>query len=350
MRKLDLKSKTLTEDNCFIIAEIGSNHQGDPDLCERMIYEAANCGADAVKLQKRDVNMFTKTMQRTPYANENSFGPDYGAHREALDWFGWKEFERMKAAAMKAGVMFSATPFDEAQAVFLHNLGVDFWKIDSARAKTNRPFVKFVASFQEPMVISCGAMTLDEIDRLADELSPINHNYALLHCISKYPADDADLQIAFIETLRDLYPLRLIGFSCHHEGIDPVKYARCFGAAVFEVHFTLRRASKGTDNAFSLEPNGLRKLCEDLPRVRTMIGDGGRLVLEDEILGFPAKMGSGVYLSRPLQAGSVISFEDVVIKSPVAGGFTANERDAVIGRELIADCATGINLTKDWLK
>lgn len=350
MRQLRLKDRVLTEDDVFVIAEIGSNHQGDPDLCERMIAEAAACGADAVKLQKRSITMFTKRMQAMPYVNENSFGPTYGAHREALDWFGPKEFERMKGAAQKHGVLFSATPFDEAQAVFLHNLGVDFWKIDSGRAKTNRPFVKFVASFQEPMIVSCGAMDLGEIGVLADELGRINQNFALLHCISKYPANDGDLQIGCIETLRDAFPEPLIGYSHHHEGIDPVKYARCFGAAIFEVHFTLRRAGKGTDNAFSLEPNGLRKLCEDLPRVTAMVGDGRRVVLQEELDGFPSKMGAAIYAVRGLEAGHTLGLGDIVIKAPVAGGYTANDLEAVVGRELVADLATGINIGKEWVK
>lgn len=348
--RLRLPDRTLTENDVFIIAEIGSNHQGDPELCEKMIIAAADCGAHAVKLQKRDVSMFTKTMRNSPYQNENSFGATYGEHREALDWFGEKEFRRFRSVALKHGILFGATPFDEAQALFLKKIGLDFWKIDSARAKTNRRFVNFVASLGEPMIISCGAMDLNEVHDLVANVQGINDNFALLHCISKYPADDKDLQLTFIKELAYWYPGLLIGFSCHHEGIDPVKYARVMGASIFEVHFTLRRAAKGTDNAFSLEPNGLRKLCEDLPRVWGMLGSGDRRVLQDELSGFPSKMGSGLYLRKKLQAGNVINLDDIVIKSPVAGGYTANDLEKAVGGELVADCSTGVNLGKEWLK
>lgn len=190
MRELEIGNKTISDSDCFVIAEIGSNHMGDPDLCERMIVEAAKCGVDAVKMQKRNnQKMFTKTALAKPYNNELSYGATYGEHREHLDWFGKKEFERFKATAEKHGVIFFATPFEEDSAKFLHDLGVDLWKIASCDV-TNIPLVKKIAGYNQPMIISTGGVSLDDIFALFDAISPINDNFALLHCISTYPNTD----------------------------------------------------------------------------------------------------------------------------------------------------------------
>lgn len=350
MRKLDLGNRVLTEKDVFVIAEIGSNHMGDADLCEKLIIAAARCGADAVKLQKRDNKvMFTKTALARPYDNELSYGATYGEHREHLDWFGLKEFERFKAAAEKAGVVFFATPFEEESALFLHRLGVTLWKIASCDV-TNLPLVQFVASFQQPMILSTGGAAMWDILRLTDTIDSVNRNYALLHCISTYPNTDESLNLGVIGRLREMFPENLAGFSSHHPGLLPCIIARGLGASIFEVHFTLNRGWRGTDHGFSMEPKALGTLCEDLRRVKTMIGDGNKVVTEEERSGFVSKMGKGIYLNRPMKAGEVIRDVNIVIKAPAAGGCKPFEVDDVVGRELLADCATGVNLRKEWLK
>ena len=345
MRKLELPGRTLTDSDCFVIAEIGSNHMGDPDLCEKMIIAAARAGADAVKMQKRDNEaMFTKTALNRPYENEFSYGKTYGEHRAHLDWFGIKEFLRFKAIAEKHGVLFFATPFEEESARFLRALDVPLWKIASCDA-TNLPLVKMVARYQQPMVISTGGASLEDLDALAAALCPINPNYALLHCISIYPNTDEMLNLRAITALRDSFPAHLVGFSSHHPGIEPLVVARTCGASIFEVHFTLNRGFRGTDHGFSMEPQGLEKICQDLPRVRVMLGTGEKRPWPDEQRGFVAKMGKGIYLSRPMAKGEIITHKDICIKSP-AGGFRPHETGEVVGHSLISDCSTGVALER----
>ncbi len=349
MRKLELPGRTLTDRDCFVIAEIGSNHMRDPDLCEKMIIAAARAGADAVKMQKRDNEvMFTKTALNRPYENEFSYGKTYGEHRAHLDSFGIKEFLRFKVVADKHGVLFFATPFEEQSARFLRSLEIPMWKIASCDA-TNLVLVKKVAGYRQPMIISTGGTSLDDIDSLVAAIDKTNPNFALLHCISTYPNTDESLNLRSIVTLRDRYPDKLIGFSSHHPGIEPLVVARTMGASIFEVHFTLNRGFRGTDHGFSMEPQGLEKICQDLPRVRVMLGSGEKRALPEEQRGFVAKMGKGVYLNHPMSRGEIVTHKDICIKSP-AGGFRPHETGQVVGHSLISDCSTGSALEGGMLE
>jgi N-acetylneuraminate synthase/sialic acid synthase len=350
MRQLKIGDMVLTDKDVFVIAELGANHMGDVELAEEMIVKAARCGANAVKLQKRNnERMFTKTALGKPYNNELSYGPTYGAHREHLDRFGGLEFQRLKNVAEGFGLYFFATPFEEESALFLNALDVPMFKIASCDVN-NHPFLRFVAAMQKPMIISTGGHTMAEIDEMTGVLYGINPNYALLHCVSLYPNEDADLQLRNIVAMRSIYKDKLIGFSSHHPGTLPLMIARSLGASIFEVHFTLNRGYKGTDHGFSMEPQGLAKICEDLPRIDNMMGDGLRHVSEAERGGFVSKMGKGIYLVRGMKAGDTIREIDIQIKAPYAGGYQPYQEGEVVGRALTEDCSTGVNLKEGMLK
>jgi N-acetylneuraminate synthase/sialic acid synthase len=348
-RELTIRDRIITEADCFIIAEIGSNHGGDPDLCEKMIITAAKCGVDAVKLQKRDNDfMFTKGALARPYQNEYSYGKTYGEHRQRLDWFGEKEFRRFKATADKYGVIFFATPFEERSADFLHGIGVELWKIASCDV-TNLPLVIKVARYEQPIIISTGGASWNDILTLTEEISGINDNFALLHCVSTYPNEDKDLNLKVVESFLQKYPENIIGFSSHHPGILPLMVARALGASIFEVHFTLNRGSRGTDHGFSMEPHGLETICQDLKRVSVMLGTGEKVVRDEEKSGFVSKMGKGIYLNRPMKAGEVIGSGDIVLKSP-ADILKPIETHKVVGHVLVNDLSTGIPVRKEMVE
>lgn len=349
MRKLSLGHKWLLDDDVFVIAEIGSNHMGDPDTCEKMIIEAAKCGADAVKLQKRNNEvMFTKTGYSMPYTNETSYGPTYGAHRDYLDWFGRYEFARFQGIAEKYGIILFSTAFEEESAGFLHRIKNPIYKIASCDVR-NIPLVKKIAKFQKPMIISTGGASMADIERLTDAIDPINENYAILHCISSYPNTDEVLNLNIIPKLRYKYMDKLIGFSSHHPGILPLTIARSLGASIFEVHFTLNRGARGTDHGFSMEPRGLETICQDLKRVKIMQGKAVKDVLQEEKDGFIVKMGKSIYPARSLYTSAIIQEEDIAIKAP-ATGMQPYEIDDVIGHELLNDVSTDTAFRKEWLK
>ncbi|MEJ7892739.1 MAG: N-acetylneuraminate synthase family protein [Solirubrobacteraceae bacterium] len=317
--------------DCYVIAEIGHNHQGSVEKAKEMFDEAKACGADAIKLQKRhNRSLFTGDYYRRPYDNDNSFGPTYGEHREALE-FERDEYVELKRHAGEIGITFFATAFDHQSVEFLAQLDMPAYKIASGDVK-NIPLIRAVAEAGKPMVISTGAATLEDVMRAHSAAAEINPQIALLQCTACYPAEWEELDLRVIETYRELFPSTVVGLSSHDNGISAPVAAYVLGARVVEKHFTLNRAMKGTDHAFSLEPQGLGKLVRDLRRVKVALGDGTKNVYQSE--AEPAmKMGKKLVAARDLPAGHVLGDDDVAAKSP-ADGLPPYERDEMLGRRL----------------
>ena len=321
---------------CYVIAEIGHNHQGSLAKARELFREAKLAGADAVKLQKRDNRgLYTRAAYNRPYDNENSFGPTYGEHREFLE-FGLEEYRDLQAYARELDVDFFATAFDVASADFLGTLDVPAYKVASGDLKST-PLLKYVAAFGKPLVISTGGATIDDVQRAYDTIMPINPQLAILQCTAGYPAAFEELDLRVISTYRDRFPGAVIGFSSHDNGIAMPVAAYMLGARIVEKHFTLNRAMKGTDHAFSLEPVGLRKMVRDLERTYRALGNGVKKIYESEKAPI-AKMGKSIVVARDLPAGHVIAASDVVMKSP-AGGIPPYELSTIIGRVTLTPMA-----------
>lgn len=319
------------QSECFVVAEIGHNHQGDMEKARELFRQAKDCGATSVKLQKRDnKSLYTRAMYDQPYDHENSFGPTYGAHREALE-FGWTEYKELQAYARELGLTFFATAFDFPSADFLAELDVAAFKIASGDVR-NIPLILHVARSQKPVIVSCGGATLEDVQRVYDAIMPVNPHLAILQCTCSYPCEFSELDLGVIETLRETFPEIVVGYSGHDNGIAMAVAAYVLGARIVEKHFTLNRAMKGTDHAFSLEPVGLKKMVRDLRRVRVALGDGKKKVYPSEA---PAvrKMGKKLVAARDLPAGHVLSEKDVAIKSP-GDGLPPYELHRVLGRTL----------------
>jgi len=314
---------------CYVIAEIGHNHQGSLEKARELFREAKLAGAHAVKLQKRDNrNLYTRAAYNKPYDNENSFGSTYGEHREFLE-FGLKEYTELQAYARELGVDFFSTAFDLVSADFLEGLDVPAYKIASGDLKST-PLLKHVASFGKPVIISTGGATIDDVQRAYDTIMPINQQLAVLQCTAGYPASFDELDLRVISTYRERFPGAVIGFSSHDNGIAMPVAAYMLGARIVEKHFTLNRASKGTDHAFSLEPVGLRKMVRDLDRTFRALGNGVKKVHESEKAPI-VKMGKSLVVARDLPSGHAIGPNDIVMKSP-GGGIPPYELHKVIGR------------------
>jgi sialic acid synthase len=327
---LKIGSREISDrSRCYVIAEIGHNHQGSVEKARDLFREAKLAGADAVKLQKRDNRgLYTRAAYNKPYDNENSFGATYGEHREFLE-FGLKEYKELQTYARELGVDFFSTAFDLASADFLEELDVPAYKIASGDLKST-PLLQHVAKFGKPMIVSTGGAQIDDVQRAYDTIMPINPQLVILQCTAGYPAAFEELDLAVIATYRKRFPDAIVGFSSHDNGIAMPVAAYMLGARVVEKHFTLNRASKGTDHAFSLEPTGLRKMVRDLDRTFKAMGDGVKKVYESEKAPI-VKMGKSLVVARNLPSGHVIRREDVVMKSP-AGGIPPYELDSVIGR------------------
>jgi N-acetylneuraminate synthase/sialic acid synthase len=314
---------------CYVIAEIGHNHQGSLDKARELFREAKLAGAHAVKLQKRDNRgLYTRAAYNKPYDNENSFGSTYGEHREFLE-FGLREYRALQAYAAELGVDFFSTAFDLASADFLHALNVPAYKIASGDLKSV-PLLRHVASFGKPLVVSTGGALLDDVRRAYDTIMPINQQLAILQCTAGYPAAFEELDLGVISTFRERFPDAVIGFSSHDNGIAMPVAAYMLGARIVEKHFTLNRTSKGTDHAFSLEPVGLRKMVRDLERTHKALGNGVKKIYDSERAPI-MKMGKSLVVARDLPSGHILGPDDIVMKSP-GGGIPPYELDNVLGR------------------
>ena len=332
MRELVIDNKTIKDDgDCFVIAEIGHNHQGKLDTAKEMFKVAKECGADAVKLQKRDNReLYTKAGYEKPYENPNSYGKTYGEHREFLE-FGMEEYQALQDYAKEIGVTMFATAFDFNSADFLAKLDMPVFKLASGDLK-NIPLLTHIAQFQKPMVLSTGGGTMEDVNRAYDAVMPINQQLCLLQCTAGYPAEFDELNLRVITTFRERFPDTTIGLSSHDNGIAMAVAAYMLGARVIEKHFTLNHTWKGTDHAFSLEPIGFRKMVRDLKRLKVAIGDGVKRTYESEVAPI-IKMGKKLVAARDLPEGHTIRREDIAIKSP-GDGLQPFEIDKVIGRVL----------------
>jgi N-acetylneuraminate synthase/sialic acid synthase len=336
--ELMVDGKRISGDGpAYVVAEIGHNHQGDVEKAKALIHAAKECGVDAVKFQKRDnQRLFTRAFYDSSYDNENSFGATYGEHREALelgksDWFELSRYSR------EEGVAFVAAAFDEPSADFLAELGVDAFKFASGDL-LNVPFLRYVAAFGKPILLSTGGGTIEDIDRAVEAIASVNRQLCVLHCTASYPAEVEDLNLSVIVTLKERYPEFVIGLSDHHNGIAMAPVAFMLGARVFEKHFTLNHAWKGTDHAYSLMPDGMRRFVRDLHRVPAALGDGMKRRLPSEE-GPLRKMGKKLVAARDLPAGHVLAAGDVIAKSPADGGLPPYKLDELVGRRLLRPLA-----------
>ncbi len=330
MRRVVIDGKNIHDNGgCYVIAEIGHNHQGSLDTAKQMFLAAKESGADAVKLQKRDNReLFTRAAYNKPYDNPNSYGNSYGEHREFLE-FGWDEYRELQAYAKKIDITLLATAFDFSSADFLQRLDIPAFKVASGDLK-NIPLLTHIAAFGKPMIVSTGGATMDDVHRAYDAIMPINPQLCILHCTAGYPAAFGELNLQVIQSYRQRFPRVTVGLSSHDNGIAMAVAAFMLGARVIEKHFTLNHTWKGTDHAFSLEPGGFRKMVRDLSRLEVAIGDGVKRVYPSEQTPI-TKMGKKLVVARDLPAGYTLRRQDIVIKSP-GDGLPPYEIDKVIGR------------------
>ena len=319
---------------CYVVAEIGHNHQGSLEKCKELFRAAKNAGANAVKLQKRDnKTLFTKAAYDKPYDNRNSYGATYGEHREFLE-FGLREYVELQKYAQDLDLDFFATAFDIPSANFLERLDVPAYKLASGDLKST-PLLKHVAALGKPMIMSSGGGTMRDIRRAYDTVMPINRQVCIMQCTGGYPPPWEELNLNVIDTLRREFPDIVVGFSSHDSGIAMAIAGYMLGARIIEKHFTLNRAQKGTDHAFSLEPPGMTKMVRDLRRLKVALGDGNKVMYPSEEAPI-TKMGKSLVAKRDLPRGHVITEGDLAMKSP-GGGLPPYEWENLLGKVLTVE-------------
>jgi len=313
----------------FVIAEIGNNHKGSVKLAKKMFLVAKECGADAVKLQKRNnKNLYTNKMYNQIYDHPNSYGTTYGKHRDYLE-LNKSEYIQLKNYAKKIGIEFLCTPFDFKSVDFLESVKIEAYKIASADL-INTPLQEYIAKKKKPIFLSTGGGNYKDVYRAYKNITKFNKKLSILHCTAAYPVEFRDMNLAAITELKKRYKNTHIGLSDHENGIDAATIAFMLGARVFEKHFTLDRSWKGTDHAFSLEPQGLKKMIRNLNRIYLMIGTKNKRLLKNEKKPL-LKMQKSIYASRDIQIGEKINKKHIVIKSP-GGGLKPYEINHILNK------------------
>lgn len=330
MREIVIDGVPISDaSDCYVIAEIGHNHQGSLETAKELFRAAKDAGAHAAKLQKRsNRQLFTREMYNKPYDNENSYGDTYGEHREFLE-LGREQYAELQRYAKEIGISFFATAFDVPSADFLADLDVPAFKLASGDL-TNIPLLQHVARFGKPMIVSTGGGTMADVRRAYEAIMPLNRQLCILQCTAGYPPAWEELNLSVISTFREAFPDTVIGFSSHDSGIAMAVAGYVLGARVIEKHFTLNRAMKGTDHAFSLEPTGLRKMVRDLRRTRIALGDGIKATYPSERAPL-MKMAKKLVAAREVPAGHRLTIADIAIKSP-SDGLPPYELETILGR------------------
>ena len=347
-RSLMIDGFQINDDSdCFVIAEVGHNHQGSMEQAKELFLAAKECEANAVKLQKRDNrSLYTKQLFDQAYDHRHSFGKTYGEHREYLE-FNKQEYEELISFAKEIGITFFSTAFDFQSADFLEELDMPAYKIASGDI-INTPLLKHIAGFNKPMIVSTGGATIEDVQRAYDTLMPINHKLCIMQCTSGYPCSFEEMDLRVIPTYREMFPEVVIGLSAHDNGIAMALVGYSLGARVIEKHFTLNRAMKGSDHAFSLERPGMRRLVRDLKRARLALGSSEKRVFPSEQAPL-YKMRKKIVAARGINKGHVLTMEDIAFKSP-DDGLPPFEVDNVIGKKVIRDLKIDENITFDLLE
>jgi len=310
--------KIGTGNPVFIIAEIGNNHNGNINLARRSIEAAARAGTDAVKFQKRSVkDVFTKELLGKNQVHSRSLGKTYEEYRLAQELKD-EEIAELKEFAHSLGVAFFVTPFDLRSAGVLADIGMDCWKIASFDLRT-KPLLEAVAKQPEPLILSTGTATLEEIEDAVATVLEHKKDLMVNQCVSIYPTPDENLNIGAIKTLQERFRPIPIGYSGHELGFIPTIAAVALGAVSVERHFTLDKTLPGPDHStVSLDPFEFTMMCSQIRRIEKAVADTEVRCDEKEI-GMLNKHGKSVVSREPIRAGTVITADMLTVKSPGYG-------------------------------
>jgi len=262
---------------CYIIAEIGINHNGDIDLAKRLISVAVAAGCDAVKFQKRTVEV-VYTAEELAKPRENPFGTTNGDLKYGLE-FDEDDYKEIDTFCKSVKIPWFVSPWDEGAVDFMEKFDTPYYKVASA-SLTDDNLLKHLRKTGKPIVASTGMSTYAEIDHAVDVLG--KKDLVLMHTTSTYPANYDELNLRAIPTMAERYGVP-IGYSGHETGIPSSVAAAVLGACMVERHITMDRAMWGSDQSASLEPNGISRLVRDIRLVEQSMGDGIKRVYEREV-------------------------------------------------------------------
>ncbi|WP_249129193.1 N-acetylneuraminate synthase family protein [Bradyrhizobium japonicum] len=320
---------------CYVIAEIGNNHNGDFDRAIALVDAAVAAGADCAKFQMRKLDEVYRASSLS--GKDDDLAVEYTL--DLLRRFELPTPQQKKIAEYCAakGIQYLCTPWDAKSVAALEGFGVQAYKVASADL-TNLPLLACLAATGKTLIVSTGMSTTDEIKTAAKFLDDRDASYVLLHCQSTYPAALHNIHLRFMETLREIHPV--VGYSGHERGVAVSTAAVALGAVVIERHITLDREMEGPDHAASLEPEEFKALVSGIREVEAARGEklAERALSQGELINRES-LAKSLVAARDLPAGTVISDSDIAVKSP-GQGLSPLKMPALLGRRLTRTMAT----------
>jgi sialic acid synthase SpsE len=319
----------------YLIAEAGVNHEGDIELAKRLIEEAKEGGANAIKFQTYKAETIASKHSPAYWdTNKEPIRSQYELFKK-YDRFWKTEFEELKKYCDLQDIEFMSTPFDTESAKFLNDL-MNVFKISSSDI-TNKPFIQFISNFKKPVILSTGASELKEIDEAISWIKPNKNSLALLHCILRYPTEDEEANLGMILDLKKRYPNEIIGYSDHTlpKEMKTMEIATLLGAKIIEKHFTHDKSLPGNDHYHAMDKKDMKLFLSNLEDVRVLLGSFEKYPLKSEKAARENARRSLV-ASQLLEQGAVIGENDLTFKRP-ATGISPRELDRVIGAKARRD-------------
>lgn len=262
---------------CFITAEIGINHNGSVALAKKLIDIACVAGCDAVKFQKRTVDV-VYTPEELAQPRQSVFGETNGDLKRGLE-FGYAEYKEIDEYCKEKGILWYASCWDEASVEFIEQFDVPCYKI-AAASLTDDNLLKYTKSKGKPIFLSTGMSTMEQIRHAVEILG--EDNLVIYQCTSTYPSDEKEINLKVIETFRNEFDCP-VGYSGHERGLMPTVISVVYGANAVERHITNDRTNWGSDQAASLELDGIHRIVRDIRKIPNVAGDGIKRVYDREL-------------------------------------------------------------------
>ncbi|MBD1136488.1 N-acetylneuraminate synthase family protein [Pelagibacterales bacterium SAG-MED49] len=347
--QLTKKKKVFNYCKPYVIAEFGSNHNGDMSLAKKLIIEAKKLGADCVKFQSWSKNtLFSKKKYRDNFfiADDYRNRTDYTLE-EIVDAYSISEDEllEMKKFSDEVGIDCTSTPFSKKEVNFLvDRLNSPFIKVASMDLN-NYPFLHYIAKKGKPIILSTGLSELHEIDKAIKTIeSTGNNKIVILHCVATYPPADVDLNLNNINTFKSNYPNYPIGFSDHTLGTAITLASIALGACVIEKHFTLDKNMEGWDHKISASVDELKNIIESAPRISEAMGSFRIKATESDEK--KREFRRSIIIVKEMKKGEIITYDNIDYKRP-GGGLDPEMTEFIIGRTVNKNLESDHILTKD---